>query len=147
MVERGEAVTITYPVSTHVRFYDPSRVQRRELVVHEIRDLVVEPLSINEFMRRPYLLRSRWLIKAFEPERRHFRQFYLGSSTEFQSPAVLRVGLYEPGAIGPLRLFGRGFEATPEDRNVLIRALRMWSRHDLGKAELRVFADDLRYCG
>jgi hypothetical protein len=147
MLERGEIAIISYPMSTHVGSVNLERVERREIVVHHVRDLVANPLSVGEFMRRPYLLRSRWLIKAYEPDRNQFRQFYLGSSLEWKSPAVLRVGLYEPDSTRPVKVFGRGFEATPEDRAVLIRALRVWSRHDLGDAKLMVFADDLRFCG
>lgn len=144
MLERGEEVVLTYPRSTHIRLFRPDQTARRLLLVQDVRDLVAEPLSVMDVLRRPYLLRSRWLIRAWEPEACQWRQFYLGSSAEFSAPAVLRVGIYEPGATKPSKLIGRGFEATPEDRKVLLRALLAWKDYDLGEASLRVFADDLR---
>ncbi len=140
----GKEIRLTYPTCTHVRLWRPNDTEKREIVVHTIRDLVAEPLSLEEFMRRPWLLRSRWLIKAYEPTRRQWRQFYLGSSLEFRGPGVMRVGLYEPGATRPTKIYGRPFEPTAEDRRVLIRAVKEWGRLDFGEASLRVFVDDLR---
>lgn len=147
LVEPGEEVALTYPISTHCRFWRPWEVCERELVIHRVRDLVSEPLSVEEYLRRPYLLRSRWLVRAYEPRHRRWRQFYLGSSVEFRAPSVLRVGLYEPEAKKPSQVLGRGFEATCEDRNLLTRALKLWNRHDFGEAKLRVFATDTRLIG
>jgi len=146
MIECGEEITISYPISTHVERLHSSDLQRRNIVVCSVRDLVSDPLSVAEFLRRPYLLRSRWLVKAYEPRQRQYRQFYLGSSVEFRAPSVLRIGLYEPGTSRPVELFGRGFEATPKDRRLMIRALESWQKFDFGDASLRVFADDLRVC-
>lgn len=144
---QGKEVAITYPRCTHVRLWNPADVERREILVHSVRDLVTDPLSLAEFMRRPWLSRSRWLVKAFEPSRNQWRQFYLGSSSEFQSPGVLRVGLYENGATRPSKIYGRPFQPTPEDRRVLIAAVKEWGKHEFREASLRIFADDLRICG
>jgi len=144
MFSRGDEVEISYPVRTHVRLWRPDETRRRQLIIHDIRDLLTEPLSVQDFMRRPYLLRSRWLAKAFEPSHRRWRQFYLGSSREYAAPGILQVGLYEPGATKPSKVFGRQFQPTPEDRRLLVKALRQWSRHDFGEAELRILANDLR---
>lgn len=144
MFSRGDEVEISYPVRTHVRLWRPDETRRRQLIIHDVRDLLADPLSVEDFLRRPYLLRSRWLAKAFEPEPGRWRQFYLGSSKEYAAPGVLRVGLYEPGEIKPVRVYGRDFQPTLEDRRALVKALRQWSRHDFGEAKLRVFASDLR---
>lgn len=144
---QGKEIAITYPRCTHVRLWQPGDEQRREIVIHSIRDLVTDPLSLAEFMRRPWLIRSRHLIKAYEPTTNQWRQFYLGSSREYQSPGILRIGLYEPGAARPVKIYGRPFQATPEDRRILIQTVKDWSKLDFGDANLRVFADDLRVCG
>src|SRR5690606_17645707 len=96
--DRGTEVAINYPLSTHVRFWRPDQYRRREVVIDSVRDLVADPLTVEEFMRRPFLLRSRWLVKAYEPRLRQWRQFYWGSTREFAAPGILRVGLYEPQA-------------------------------------------------
>jgi len=70
-------------------------------VIQSVRDLVTDPLSVQEFMRRPFLLRSRWLVKAYEPGINQWRQFYWGSTREFNQPGLPRVGLYESGTDSP----------------------------------------------
>lgn len=147
MFEKGDEVVLTYPQSTHVRLYRPDRATRRLIVVQDVRDLVAEPLTVADVFRRPYLLRSRWLVRGFEPQTHRWRQFYAGTAREYSAPAVLRVGIYEPGATKPAKVIGRGFDATPEDRKVLLRALATWQQYDLGEARLAVFASDLRVCG
>ncbi len=142
--DRGMEVEICYPESTHVRFWRPDRWRRREIVIHSVRDLVAEPLSVAEFMRRAYVLRSRWLVRAYEPAIRQWRQFYWGSTREFAAPGLLRVGLYEPGATRASWLYGRSFEPTIEDRKQLVKSLAQWQKLDFGQASLRIFADDCR---
>lgn len=138
----GMEVEISYPNSTHVRFWRPEDCRKREIVIHTVRDLVTDPLTVAEFMRRPFLLRSRWLVRAFEPKIRQWRQFYMGSSREFASSGSLRVGLFEPEATAPTWLYGQSFEPTSEGRRHLIQRLRDWSQIDFGNARLGIFADD-----
>jgi hypothetical protein len=140
--DRGMEVEINYPVSTHVRFFRPDQMRRREVVIHAARDLVTDPLTIAEFMRRPFLLRSRYLVKAYEPEIRQWRQFYWGSTREYAAPGILRVGLYEPSAEKASWVYDRAFLPTPEDRRELIKSLRQWEKIDFGSASVRIFADD-----
>ncbi|TWU22497.1 hypothetical protein Pla52o_35540 [Novipirellula galeiformis] len=143
----GDQIEIHYPEFTCVHLYRPRRLKRRQLVITSVRDLLAEPLSAEEFLRRPFLLRSRWLAQAVECHRHRPRQFYLGSSAEFRSPGSLKVGIYEPGAPRPSRVIGRQFEPTLQDRKLLIHALREWLTHDLGEARLMIFSDDLRRVG
>jgi len=138
----GTEVEICYPESTHVRFWRPDKMRRRKIVIQSVRDLVTDPLSVQEFMRRPFLLRSRWLVKAYEPAINQWRQFYWGSTREFATQGLLRVGLYEPDAVKPSWLYGRPFQPTPKDRRELMKALQQWTKLDFGTATLRVFADD-----
>ncbi len=141
--DRGMEVEISYPVSTHVRFWKPDECRKREVVIDSVRDLVADPLSVDEFLRRPFLLRSRWLVKAYEPRLRQWRQFYWGSTREFAAPGILRVGLYAQGATQASWLYGRAFHPTPEDRRELMKLLQEWGKINFGDLSLKVFADDL----
>jgi hypothetical protein len=99
-------------------------------------------VSLTAHLRRPFLLRSRWLVKAYEPAINQWRQFYWGSTREFVTQGLLRAGLYEPGADKPSSLYGRPFQPTPGDRRELMKSLARWTKHDFGSSTLRVFADD-----
>ena len=140
--ERGTEVAIHYPLSTHVRFWRPDQYRRREVVIDSVRDLVADPLTVEEFMRRPFLLRSRWLVRAYEPRLRQWRQFYWGSTREFAAPGILRVGLYEPEASEATWVHGRAFHPPPKDRRELMQLLKRWSKLDVGELSLKIFADD-----
>lgn len=144
MFKHGQRIEFHYPRSTHLRFWHPSDVAIRRVIVHSVRDLLAEPLSTKDFLRRPFLMRSRYLIKAYEPDYHRWRRFYAGSSQEYWSPGSLRVGIYLPGESKPCELLGRPFESTPDDRRRLLQAIREWSKHDLGDAQIGIFADDLK---
>jgi len=107
-----------------------------------VRDLVTDPLSVQEFMRRPFLLRPRWLVNANKLAINQWRQFYWGSTRLFATQGLLRVGLYEPGTDKPSWLYGRPFQPTSKGRLELMKALQQWTNLDFGTATLRVFADD-----
>jgi hypothetical protein len=143
MFELGQQIELVYPVETDVIRIRKAPRRLRQLQVYRVRDLLEEPLSVEEFARRPYVARSRWLILARDIASRAFRQFYPGSADNYRSPDVLQIGLYEPGESRPAMLLGRQFEATPEDRNALLRlAIREQNRHE--GYELKIFASGLR---
>jgi hypothetical protein len=142
----GKEVEISYPISTHLRFFDPDQSERRSIRILSVRDLLTDPLTLAEFNRRPWLMRSRWLATAFEPSRGQYRQFYVGSSREYRSPGVLRVAIYEHGSTRPDKFLGRAFQPTIEDRRVLIAAIREWSKHRHVLGSLRIVADGLGIC-
>lgn len=141
--DRGANIVIHYPLSTHVRFWRPDQYQRRELVIDSVRDLYADPLTVDEFRRRPFILRSRWLVKAYEPRLRQWRQFYWGSTREFAAPGILRVGLYLDEQPEPSWVMRVCFRPAAGDRKQLLAVLAQWERRDLGELRLRVFADDL----
>ncbi len=127
------------------RYWDGSpKVRKRLLRIHKIRDLVAEPLTPAEYLRRPYVRRSRWLILATEHGKLYPQHFYVGCTTEFRAPSQLRVGLYEPEAIRPKALILRPFEPTMHDRDTLRRWLHRYADKDFNGLLLRVFADDMR---
>jgi len=137
-------LSLTYPRTTHVSFYGSAEFVRREFRLLKIRDLVREPLTIEDFLRRPYNRRSRYLLLGVE--RTNYRQFYLGCSDEFYCESQLRLGVYgsEPR---PLEIIGRGFYDDPRERKLMIRLLERWYGKNFNGRELRVFADDFRLVG
>lgn len=144
LLQPGECVTIHYPDTTHVRFIDAARYLPRRILVKTIRDLIREPLSVSEFLRRPFTLRSRWLVRAVDTDLGELRQFYLGSAIEFSAPAILRAALYEPGIAKPIEFFGGEFGPSANDRRLLMQAVQRWAKYDYGGAELKVTACDLK---
>ena len=143
MFDSGQELELVYPITTHIHriHYVPRRI--RQIRVHKVRDLLAEPLTIDEYARRPYVSRSRWLITAHERPGEPPRQFYLGSADNYRSPSVLHVGLYEPDHPRPSYLIGRQYEPTIADRRELLRFAREQATLHPGY-ELRIFASDLR---
>jgi hypothetical protein len=137
----GTKIELHYPTRTDV-FADSTQWRPRELIVYRIRDLVREPLTIEEYLQRPFIRRSRYLLVGKELGR--WKQFYLGSTQEYYSTGQLRLGLYGPDDLLPRHLVSRPFDNTPEDRKQLYNAVADWSKLDFGHLNLRVFADDLR---
>lgn len=142
-LQPDDFLELTYPTTTHVRTVHGAARERRCVTIRRIRDLVVEPLSITEFARRPFVTRSRWLVAGYDHDRNAWRQFYLGTATEFAAPGQLRVALYEPGDPKPQRLLTRGFAPTVKDRKTMLRLLARWSNQDFGELELRVTCPDM----
>ena len=109
-----------------------------------IRDLLSDPLTPAEFLRRPFVRRSRWLIKAWDEGLQQFRQFYLGSSAEHESPGVLKVALYEPGEQRPCYSISRPFGPSRKERMLMAKAVAHWSQRELRDLQLRIYCDDLK---
>ena len=144
MIAPGSKIEIHYPTSTHVRWLGQVPRTRREIEVVRVRDLLSEPLTLDEFLRRPFVHRSRWLALAKDYGLREWRQFYVGSSQEFQAPGTMRLAIYQPGEGKPSQLLGREFLPTVHDRKLMIRLIRRWKSQDHGELQLRVCCDDLR---
>jgi hypothetical protein len=142
--QRGP-LTLHYPRTTHVRFEDAAEYYKRTLRVLSIRDLVHEPLTPEEFLRRPFVRRSRYLILGHESGQ--FRRFYLGCAAEYRAPSQLRIALYEPGKIKPIDLLSRPIGPNVQDRKYLSKLLITCREKDFGKFVLRVFADDFGLVG
>jgi len=145
MIELGQTITIHYPTTTHVRYFDAVPRRPRTIQIVSIRDLVHEPLTIAEFLRRPYVRRSRLLVRAIDLDTGRYRQFYTGNSAEMIATSQLKIGLYDPGQSRPAEVLFRAIDPTVRDRKLLIRAIDRWAsdnRCDISR--LRIFADDLR---
>ena len=145
-IEPGQRLTIHYPTTTLVQRI--ARLQQRQIEVCSVRDLMAQPLSIADFLRRPYQNRSRYLICAYDSDRSAWRQFYLGSIAEHASPSILRVGLYLPGDDKPFETIGPAVGPTRRDRETLARSLIVLAdQAKLGNASIGVYAVDVRKVG
>jgi hypothetical protein len=135
-------LTLHYPRTSHVGFLHHPDFAQRTFEILQIRDLVRQPLTPEDYLRRPFVRRSRYL--AIAREQGKYRQFYLGCSLEYQAPSQLRLALYAPDSQRPCELLARPFESDPRDRKVLLRLLARLQQKSFGQLQLRIFADDLR---
>ncbi|MFG0266403.1 MAG: hypothetical protein ACF8AM_14835 [Rhodopirellula sp. JB055] len=142
MFEPNDEVELTYPESTLVEANTTFR--RRRLQIREIRDLIAEPITPEEYLRRPLTQRSRYLLTAYDKDSKSWRQFYVGSSKEFLTDGRLRIALYEKGGTSPKKIVSRSFEATRRDRIALARAVKEMQEKDLAGLELRIIPDESR---
>lgn len=142
MFDPKDEIELPYPTIRDVHLIDTAAALPRNLVVRRVRDLCRQPLTPAEFMRRPYINRSRWLITAHDADIREFRQFYLGSSPRFRSPGCLRIALERDGH---RQLIARQFEPTIRDRRVMMRMIQRISDQSPDLVQfLRIIADDMR---
>lgn len=110
----------------------------RRFRVERARDLVAKPLTAKEFLRRPFIPRSRWLISGYDVNSNLARTFYVGKES------LLKLALCESGEKWPTRSIGRPFGPDGRDRMVLVSALQELLTRDLGDFWLGVYCDDLR---
>lgn len=141
MLKRLEKILLAYPESTLLQ--TQWRYRRRRLEVVDVRDLLLHPLTPDEFLRRPLIHRGRWLLRATDLETQQIQQFYLASSAEFYRPTGLRLALYWPGQPGepPAEWLSRRFAGTRRDRIVLANALAQMRKTDFSGFDLRITID------
>jgi hypothetical protein len=144
MFGRGERIEFSYPIENNIA--SPPLFSRRRIQVVRSRDLVSHPLTPSEFLRRPFVRRSRWLLTGIELDTGEWRNFYLGATREFRAPGTLRIGLYLPDESFPRKIISRGFEDCPAERRKLVKLLWMLADQEPEQAdlEIRILADDLR---
>jgi hypothetical protein len=139
----GKKFELLYPTSTLVHLIDRTPRTPRRIVVTGVRDLVKQPITVPEFFARPYLARSRWLVRAWDEDIQSHRQFYLGSSDKFRAPGCLRIALDCEDS--PRLHLSRQFEPTVQDRRKMLALLRRWlSEKPELAGGLRIIADDMR---
>lgn len=141
MLKKLEQLLLSYPTSTLVQ--TQWKFRRRQLEVVSVRDLVLEPLTPAEYLRRPLLHRGRWLVRAKDLRTLRVQQFYLASSAEFFRPTGLRLALYWPESpqTPPAAWLPGRFAGTRRDRIVLANALAQLRRTDFGGFDLRITVD------
>lgn len=141
MLNPGKVVTLSYPNSTLVGAL--AEFRKRHMEVISVRDLLSHPLLPEEYLRRPYTRRSRWLVKVFDLDKQQVRQIYLGSSLEHRAPGCLKLGLYEPGADRPGWSHPRAFLPCKSERRLLARLVIYADQMECEDLLLRVYCDDL----
>ncbi|EKK02997.1 hypothetical protein RBSH_01690 [Rhodopirellula baltica SH28] len=142
MFKPDTEIELTYPDSTLVE--SNTTFRRRYLQIREVRDLIADPITPEEYLRRPLTQRSRYLLTAYDKESKSWRQFYVGSSKEFLTDGRLRIALYEKGGTSPKKIVSRSFEATRRDRIALAREVKAMQEKDLAGLELRIIPDESR---
>lgn len=141
--ELGKITRFEYPSVNRIE--EPYELVTRRVLAVRMRDLLVDPLSIDEYCRRPLDRISRWMLLGVDPDTGKRCRFYLGSIPGQESPGMLRVGLFHPDAVGPWRVLLGAFGSTQSDRRELARLLRKWeAEKDLRGYQLGVFCNDLR---
>lgn len=110
----------------------------RRFQVERARDLIAEPLSVKEFLRHPFLARSRWLISGYDVDANQSRTFYIGKA------GLLKLALYEPGSSRPKWSLPRPFGPTSSERTLLIDSLAECAKRGPTNLLLRIYCDDLR---
>lgn len=129
-----------YPYTTHVSAPWPVWEPRRFRVLG-IRDLVLQPLTIDELIRRPMTRRSRYLIRVFDLDRQVYRSVYHRSMQDYYRETPLRVGVF----YGPklVELMTTNWGPTIADRRGLIKFLGRYQHKRLGRHRIGIFSDDL----
>lgn len=129
-----------YPRTTHLAA-GSIRWERRIFRVLGIRDLVKDPLTIDEFIRRPMTRRSRYLINVFDLQKNRYRSIYQRSMLEWYRETPLRVGIYE----GPklIDITTHNWGPTLADRRGLARFLGKFEGVNMGELRIGIFSDDL----
>lgn len=115
-------VVLTYPESTLVEA--ETRFRRRRIQVKSVRDLATDPLTPEEYLRRPLVQRSRHLVTAYDLDSRGWRQFYIGCSLEYASAIELAIAACPADGQGDATIISRPYEATRRDRILLARQLK-----------------------
>jgi hypothetical protein len=141
MFEKFDRLLISYPTTTLIE--SEWEFRRRQLEVVSVRDLLLQPLTPEEYLRRPLLHRGRWLVKAKDLELRQVKQFYLASSREFYRPTGLQLALYwpdQPDSL-PASYVSRRFGVSRRERIALARAIGELARRNFDGFQLRVTID------
>lgn len=139
MLRPGQLLVCHYPSTTRVESKFTWHLRRFR--IRAARDLVEHPLTIREYLRRPLVRRSRWLLTVTDIDRGTLRQVYLGNMREHWIDAPLRVGIYRGDRTTPAELLSKSFAPTVADRIQLAHILRTVPA-DM-QSSVGIFSDDL----
>lgn len=144
MLELKSELSIYYPDSTVV---EPRKInwKPRSLIVHGVRDLVREPLSPAEFLRRPMLSRGRYLVLGFDQTVGGFRKFYLSNCRDQYRPTTIRLAMYSPE--GKIIEILDEYAPTRRARIMAMRVVSKFAQEDFGENRLGLYCDDLQLVG
>lgn len=131
--EIGEVIEFLYPAQN--KFGVPLEYRRRIVEIREIHDFreFANPLTLEDFLRRPLIRRGKLLLIGQDLELGQQRRFYLEAMRrpDEMPPAMplLRLGLTDPEepADSP-EFFGPAFYPDTFNRRVMLHAVREWLR-------------------
>jgi hypothetical protein len=137
----NQRLTIHYPDSTIVQ---PAALHwtARHITVTGVRDLLAQPLTAREFLRRPLLNRGRYLIHALDAAIGQPRRFYLATTMDEYRTPPLRLGLFQTGHRLPVQILEE-FDGTRRDRILAARLVTDLLPYDFGPLTLGLYCDDL----
>ena len=135
-----EVIHTWYPRTTHLATATP-RWEPRKFQVLGVRDLVQDPLTVAEYLRRPMTRRSRYLIRVLDLDKGRYRSVYQRSMSDWYRETPLRVGIYEGSEL--VDITNHNWGPTLADRKSLIRFLAKFDGFDMGEFRLGIFSDDL----
>lgn len=119
--------------NAEIRCHYPAQnlVSSREPVFHwrhfrvaKVRDLYTHPLSVQEFLRRPFQRRCRYLLEVWDIANRRRRHVYPSSMMEYWHDCPLKIGIYPVIGEPPAAILTRQFGASPEERILMCQVLR-----------------------
>jgi hypothetical protein len=105
-----------------------------------VRDLVTDPLTVEQFNQRPYLRRSRYQLLVVDLATGQRRTIYERLLRENFRDCPLRVGVYEGRKL--VELMATNYGPSVADRRGLLRFLAKYITTDFGDHRLGILSDD-----
>ncbi len=139
-IDLPSVIHTAYPFTTHVASPNLAWEPRRFRVLG-VRDLVTDPLSVAEFLRRPMTRRSRYLIRVRDLDKGVCRSVYQRSMADWFRETPLRVGVFHEKKL--IEIISTNWGPNVRDRLGLIEFLHSFDGYDMGEFRLGVFSDDL----
>lgn len=139
MLDLPPVIHTAYPFTTHVSASHLTWEPRRFWVLG-VRDLVTDPLTVQEYLARPMTRRSRYLIRVRDLDRGVCRSVYQRSMADWFRETPLRVGVFHGARL--MELLSTNWGPTVADRQGLIRFLQKHAGHDMGEFRIGILSDD-----
>ena len=139
LIDLPSVIHTAYPFTTHVSQMNLTWEPRRFRVLG-VRDLVTDPLTVQEYLARPMTRRSRYLIRVRDLDRGVCRSVYQRSMADWFRETPLRVGVFHGAKL--MELLATNWGPTVADRQGLISFLRKHAGHDMGEFRIGILSDD-----
>jgi hypothetical protein len=105
-----------------------------------VRDLVTDPLTVEQFNQRPYLRRSRYQLRVVDLATGQRRTIYQRLLRSCFRDCPLRVGVYQGQKL--VELMATNYGPSVADRRGLMAFLRKYIDSDFGDHRLGILSDD-----
>lgn len=147
MLPLRQNIDVHYPVCTHIAV-DKLEFRQRVIRPYKIRDLVTDPLTIREYLARPFTRRGRYLALCKDIRSGQLRQFYLSSTQEHWRDTPLRFCLFDDAAKKPVEIMPVNYGTTKRDRLILAKTvIEFLDTEFYGNLRIGIFSDDLQVIG